>query len=73
MQPARFSLMIQCWCKRTSSHTVEANGDISGLHREAARQAAQHRLNREASRFLTIDHRLLFQFYGIELDSALCK
>lgn len=73
MQPARFGLMIGCWPKLTSSHAVEANGDGSGLHREAAGQAAEHGLNGETSRFLTIDDRLLFQLYRFELDSALCK
>lgn len=73
MQPARFGLMTWCWRKLTSGHAVEANGDGGGLHREAAGQAAEHGLNGETSRFLTIDDRLLFQLYRVELDSALCK
>lgn len=71
-QPAPFSLMIQCWCELTSSHAVEVNSDRGGLHRVAAGQATQHRLNGETSRFLAIDDRLLLQLYGFEPDSALC-
>lgn len=65
-------MVIQCWCELTSSHTVEANSDGGGLHREAAGEASQHRLNGETFRFLAVDDRLLLQLYGFKLDSALC-
>lgn len=65
-------MVIQCWCELTSSNAVEASSDRGGLHREAAGQAAQHRLNGETFRFLAVDDHLLFQLYRFKLDSALC-
>lgn len=50
---------------------MEANNDGGGLHRGAAGQAAQHRLNGETFGFLTVDDRPLLQLNGFEGDAAL--
>lgn len=71
-QAAPFSPTIQRWRELTSGNAVEVHGDGGGLHGEAAGQAAQHGLDGEASRFLAVDHRLLLQLDGFQLDSALC-
>lgn len=52
---------------------MEANSDSSGLHREAARQAAQHRLNRVAFGFLAMEDHLLLHWHRFKLHTTLCK
>lgn len=61
------------FCRLTSRNTVEANGDGGGLHREAAGQAAQHRLNREAFGFLIVEGHLFLHLHRFKLHTTLCK
>lgn len=51
---------------------MEANSDGGGLHREAARQATQHRFNRIAFGVLAMDVYLPLQLHRFQLHTALC-
>lgn len=52
---------------------MEANSDGGGLHREAAWQAAQNRLNRVAVGFLAMEDHPLLHLHRFKLHTALCK
>lgn len=59
-------------CILTNGQAVVANRDRGSLHREATGQAAQNRLNRVASGFLTVDVHWFLQLHRFKLHAALC-
>lgn len=69
----RFGKKLWFFCRLTSRYTVEANSDGGGLHREAAWQAAQNRLNRVAVGFLAMEDHVLLHLHRFKLHTALCK
>lgn len=52
---------------------MKPNRDSCGLYREAAWQAAQHRLSRVAAGFLAMKDHLLLHLHRFKLHTALCK
>lgn len=67
------NLSAICSSGLTSRDAVEANSNGGGLDREAAGQAAQHRLNRITFGLLAMEVYLFLQLHRFKLHTALCQ